>query len=44
VQELKLMTENIGNSLQDEDGLFGDFWTNTVAGKDRQLYEHAGLV
>jgi hypothetical protein len=35
--ELKLVAECIGDSLQNCDGLFGDFGADAVAGEDGQV-------
>ena len=37
VLELKPMAECVGNGLENEDGLFGDFRANAVAGENREV-------
>ena len=37
------MAECVGDGLQDEDGLLGDFGADAVAGEDGQVQEHAGI-
>ena len=38
--KLKLMTEAVGYSLEYENGLFGDFGADAVAGENGEIQEH----
>ena len=36
------MAEGVGDGLQNQDGLFGDFRADAIAGEDGEVQEHGG--